>query len=129
MKNISINLIKDIAIAVLIIYAVVIILVTVFYDKLAINKTVSSPTQFEVREEILNEIEKEQEEQETDIVTTYSINGSKLKTYEGTQKSDYNKNKVDPFERYTYIEGASDSNTENETIDKEQNYEEEKSIK
>lgn len=128
MKNLDMNLIKDIGISVLLVLAIIIILLTAFYDKLAINKTVSTPQEYQVQEEVLEEVNKENEEQETDIITTYSITGSKLKSYEGTGKSDYDKDKEDPFERYTYIESEESNNTTNSSGKNESNNEP-KSIK
>lgn len=124
--KIEASLIKDIAISLLLVLAIIIIFLVFFYDKLAINKVVSVPQPYEISESVLNEIEQENQEQESDIVTTYSIDAYDLKGYEGTKKSEYNKDKIDPFERYTYTEietgnsnTITDSNNENNEKDEE----------
>lgn len=132
MKN-KTNFLKDIAISILFVLSIIIILITIFYDKLVINKTVSIPQEYEIEKEIIEEVKKEEEEQQTDIITTYEVDASNLKSYEGTKKSDYDKDKKDPFERYTYIGQNPDSNevsddTDNQ-IEKNEVYEEEIGIK
>lgn len=113
MKINNMSLIKDISISILVVLAILILVLTTFYNKLAINKVISNPTEYELKEELKNEIEKESEEQQYDVVVPYSINGKDLKSYEGTEKSDYDKDKLDPFERYEYSENGESNSSSN----------------
>lgn len=115
MKKLNISFIKDTIIALLIVLAIIIILAVIFYDKLAINKMISSPTEYSIKQELLDEIKQEQEEQKDDIVVQYSINNPELRSYEGNEKYEYNKDKTDPFERYEYTGTEEDNNTAGNT--------------
>lgn len=116
MKKLNIGFIKDIIISLLIVLAIIIILAVIFYDKLAINKMISSPAEYTIKEELLEKIKQEQEEQKDDIVVQYSINNPELRSYEGNEKYEYNKDKNDPFERYEYTETDDSNNTITNTI-------------
>ena len=120
MKKLNISFIKDTIIALLIVLAIIIILAVIFYDKLAINKMISSPAEYSIKQEWLDEIKQEQEEQKDDIVVQYSINNPELRSYEGNEKYEYNKDKTDPFERYEYTGTEESNNTAGNTTTSKQ---------
>lgn len=89
------NLIKDIIISFLIIIAIILLIIVICYDKVSIGKVIPKIEEYKLSDDIKNEIDQEAADNQTEIVTTYQIDGSDLKQYEKTKE--YNKGKSDPF--------------------------------
>jgi len=103
------NLIKNIAISLLFVLAVLIILVAIFYDKLAVNKIVSEPQAYEPTEQIIQDVNDETDAETTEIVKTYEVNGSMMRSYEATKE--YVRGKEYPFELFSYKATDENENT------------------
>ncbi|MBO5478368.1 MAG: hypothetical protein J6A04_01410 [Clostridia bacterium] len=90
------TVIKEIIIVLLLILAILLVLGVFLYDYIPMNKVVPKIEQYEVPNNIKEELE-ESIEETTNTMTpiVYEINGSDLKLYEKTK--DYEKGKVNPF--------------------------------
>lgn len=110
MKNFNKELIKSIGISILIIIAILLLLTIISYNKISIGKVIPQVESYELNEEIKSELETEEADQNTEIVTTYEIDATDLKNYEKIKK--YNKGKQNPFEEDT----TSPNNTVNNTV-------------
>lgn len=95
MKNINKELIKNIGIGILIIIAIILFFMIICYNKISIGRLVPKVEQYELSEEIKNELEHEQTDENSEIITTYELDASDLKNYEKTKE--YNKGKKNPF--------------------------------
>lgn len=100
------SIIKEIIIILLLLLAIVLALGVLFYDYIPTNKTVPSVATYTTSETIKNELA-EEETKEDEVIVTYEITASDLKTYEKTK--DYTKGKVNPFS--TYEATTSDENS------------------
>lgn len=94
------SIIKEIIIALLLLLAIILVLGIFLYDYIPTNKIVPKIEQYEVPNNIKEELEQsiiDEEEQKTQIV--YEIDGTDLKNYE--KSKDYQKGKVNPFSQDT----------------------------
>lgn len=107
------ELIKSIGISILVVIAIILLITILSYDKIAIGKVIPTITPYELSEEIKNEIQAEDNEEDTQIVTTYELDASDLKTYERTKK--YNKGKKNPFEQESVAVQTGNSTNSNTT--------------
>lgn len=119
------DLIKEIGISFLIVIAIILLIVIIFYDKVSIGQVIPKVEEYNMSEEIKNEIYKEINEEETEIITTYKIDASDLKQYEKTKE--YNKGKKNPFSVETTEPGNSTNTTssDNENTSSEGFYDDE----
>lgn len=108
MKNINKELIKNIGIEILIIIAIILFLMIICYNKISIGRVIPTVEQYQLSDEIKSELESEQTEENSEIITTYELDASDLKKYEKTKE--YNKGKKNPFA----AEETSTSNTSTE---------------
>lgn len=108
MKNINKELIKNIGIGILIIIAIILFLMIICYNKISIGRVIPTVEQYQLSDEIKSELESEQTEENSEIITTYELDASDLKKYEKTKE--YNKGKKNPFA----AEETSTSNTSTE---------------
>ena len=116
MKNINKELIKNVCIGFLIIIALVLLLMIVFYNKISIGRVIPKVESYQLSEEAKKELESENSDENSEIVTTYELDASDLKNYEKTKE--YNKGKKNPFaaeetssnNTNTEEEGTSDTN-------------------
>lgn len=93
------TIIKEIGIVLLLLVAVAMLLIIVFYDYIPMNKIVPVRMQaYNIPEDIRQELA-ETTLGEQNIVRTYYIDSSDLDLYEST--NDYNKGKANPFADYT----------------------------
>lgn len=113
MKNFNTDLIKTLGISFLILIAIILVLLIVSYDKISIGKIIPKIESYELNEEIKNELETEEADKNTEIITTYELDASDLKAYEKTNK--YNKGKKNPFEQETVSSQTGNNTTSNTT--------------
>ena len=122
------NIIKEIIIFLLLLLVVGLVMGIVFYDYIPTAKTVPSKVvPYKLSEEVDSEL-KSATSEERNIVKTYSIDKTDLRIYEAT--ADYDKGKINPFEKQVAVEepsgeentntntssnGASNNNTQNGT--------------
>ena len=96
--------IKEIIIFLLLLVSIALILGILFYDYMPINKTVPSKVEpYNIPADIQNELNTATE-QNQNIISTYSIDSSALRTY--------SKGKIDPFAVYN-VNVTTDNNTAN----------------
>lgn len=114
MKNINKELIKNIGIGILIIIAIILFLMIVCYNKISVGRLIPTVEQYQLSEEIKNELESEQADENSEIITTYELDASDLKSYEKTKE--YNKGKKNPFAAEETSTGAT-STEEKDTSD------------
>lgn len=107
------NIIKEMSISFLIVVSMILLIIIICYDKVSIGQVVPQIEEYNMSEEIKNEISKEINEEETEIITTYKIDASDLKQYEKTKE--YNKGKRNPFSASTAEPGNSENNTSSES--------------
>ena len=107
MENISKDLIKNIGISILVIIALILLIMVISYNKIAIGKVIPKAEEYQLNDEIKNELDSDQEETNSEIITTYELDGADLKQYEKSKK--YNKGKANPFA----AESSSTSENEN----------------
>lgn len=95
MKEITKELIKSIGTGILIIVVIILFLLIICYDKISIGRIVPTVESYQLSQEVKNEIESEQMDEDSEIITTYELDASDLKDYEKTKE--YNKGKKNPF--------------------------------
>lgn len=95
MKNVSIDLIKDIFISILIVVCIVLIIAIISYDKISISKVIPQSEEYQLSEEMKKDLDETYTEESKEIVTTYYLDAADLKKYEATKE--YNKGKKNPF--------------------------------
>lgn len=100
------DLIKNIGISILVIIALILLIMVVSYNKIAIGKVIPKAEEYQLDNEIKNELESDELDENSEIITTYEIDASDLKQYEKTKE--YNKGKANPF-----AEESSSSSSEN----------------
>ncbi len=128
MKNFYKDIIKSIGLSILVIIAIILVLTIVSYDKISIGKIIPKVESYELNEEIKNELETEESDQNTEIITTYELDASDLKKYEKTKK--YNKGKKNPFEQETISEVSQNNSVEeNKTNSSSTNFYKDEGIK
>lgn len=127
MKNIYQEIIKSIGISILIIIAIILLIMVICYDKISVGKIVPKVEEYQLSDEIKNELEYEKTEENTTIITTYTIDASDLKKYEKTKE--YNKGKKNPFSTDTSSEQSNNSNSANNNTTTNTNFYEDEGIK
>ena len=108
------DLIKNIGIIILVIIALILLIMVVSYNKIAIGKVIPKVEEYQLDNEIKNELESDETDENSEIITTYEIDASDLKQYEKTKK--YNKGKANPF-----AEESSSSSSENNSTTSDEN--------
>ena len=126
MKKINIELIKDFAISLAIILAILLILSIVLYDKTSLTKVVPVAEEYKLSDKMNEEMEEQVLEENKDLITTYYLDASDLRKYEKSSEQ-YRKGKADPFaeesseaeEKNGSSTNASTSTKKNETTNSE----------
>ena len=93
------KLAKEIFIIILIILAILLVATIFLYDYIPISKVVPTVEPYVLSSEMENEINKDAEFLDTQVVTKYEINSKDLTNYEKT--NEYEKGKENPFSMYT----------------------------
>lgn len=102
------EIIKSIIISILSVIAIILVIIVFSYNKVALGRIVPKTGTYELSEDVRQELESEDEEQ-TEIITTYILDAAELKYYERTKE--YNKGKRHPFA----ADNTNVSDEENET--------------
>lgn len=89
------NIIKEVIIILLLLIAIILLAGIVFYDYNPTSKIVPAIEQYEVPQNIEEELKNTVDENQTELVITYNVDESDLKKYE--KSKDYVKGKVNPF--------------------------------
>lgn len=95
MKKVNTNLIKDLIISILIVICIALVISVIFYNKISLNKIIPESQEYSLSTEMQQDLDKSDIEEDTEIITTYSIDAADLKKYEKTKE--YNKGKKNPF--------------------------------
>lgn len=127
MKNINKDIIKSIGISILVVIAIILILLVVCYDKISISKVIPKVDEYELSEELKNELGYEETEKNEMIITTYELDASDLRKYEKTKE--YNKGKKDPFSIDTTEPNGNSSTENNQATSSNENFYEDEGIK
>lgn len=104
------NIIKEGIIVLIILIAIALILSILLYEYIPSNKTVPVAIQeYELPEEIKNDLSETINEEQANIVKTLYIGSSDLDRYESSKE--YNKGKANPFADYSVDEGNTSNNS------------------
>ena len=93
------KILKEGIILILLLVAIVLILGVLFYDYIPTGKVVPVVEQYQTSQDIKNEIQETVVTENQEIIVTYEIDNTDLKTYE--KSKDYDKGKENPFADYT----------------------------
>lgn len=119
MKKINIELIKDFAISLAIILAILLILSIVLYDKTSLTKVVPVAEEYKLSDKMNEEMEEQVLEENKDLITTYYLDASDLRRYEKSSEQ-YRKGKANPFaEESSQAEDYNSNSTNNSSQTKE----------
>ncbi len=99
MKVFNKELLKDIGISFLIVIAITLLIMIIFYNKISIGRVIPKAEEYVLNEELKNELEQENIDEDSEIIKTYELEASELKQYEKT--NEYNKGKKNPFSAET----------------------------
>lgn len=100
---------KEGIILVLLLLAIVLVLGVLFYDYIPTGKVVPIIEQYQTSEDIKKEINETVNTESTEIIVTYEIDNTDLRTYE--KSNEYDKGKENPFADYTAQQEKEPSNT------------------
>ena len=96
MQKINFNLIKDIITSFLIVFVIILLVLVVIYDKLSIKQIIPESEEYELSEEMQEDLNRDFEEEGQKTITTYSLDSTDLKNYE--KEPQYGRGKSNPFE-------------------------------
>ena len=89
------EIIKNITISILVVIAIMLLIITFSYNKISLSRVVPKVELYQLDDEIKQEVEQEEENEQTEIVTTYELDATDLNYYEKTKE--YDKGKKNPF--------------------------------
>lgn len=108
------KILKEAIIIILLLVAIVLVVTVLFYDYIPTGKVVPVIEQYQTAENVKNEINEDVEQENSEIIVTYEIDNTDLKTYE--KSKDYDKGKENPFAEYaTAQENENNTNMANNT--------------
>ena len=107
MKDNVKEIIKSLIISILAVIAIILLVIVFSYNKVALGRFVPKLEQYELSEDTKMELDSEDEEQ-TEVVTTYILDAAELNYYEKTKE--YNKGKRHPFAEDTTNNVVTDNN-------------------
>ena len=108
MKDSVKEIIKSVIISILAVIAIILLVIVFSYNKVALGRIVPKPEKYELSEDTKLELESEDEEQ-TEVITTYILDAAELNYYERTKE--YNKGKRHPFAEDTTSTTAGNNQT------------------
>ncbi len=108
------SIIKEIIIAFLLLFAVILALGVLFYDYIPTNKTVPSVPTYATAESVKAELDEQIEDGE-EVLVTYTITASDLNTY--TKTNQYKKGKANPFSPANEVDVDNTTNTDSINTD------------
>lgn len=105
------SMFKELAIIILLLIAIGLVFVIIFYDYNTINTTIPKQVQaYELQSDIREELEETLKAKETqELVKTYILDENDLRTYEA--KNTYEKGKPNPFSQYEESEPEGTDNS------------------
>lgn len=106
------RIIKETIIILLLLCAIALILGIILYDYIPINKVVPVIEGYQTSESVKNEIKETIDTENSEIVVTYEMDSSDLKSFEKT--NEYDKGKANPFSKYV-VEPNENTNHVNNT--------------
>lgn len=106
------RIIKEMIIIILLLCAIALILGIILYDYIPINKVVPEIEKYQTSESVKNEIKETIDTENSEIVVTYEMDSSDLKSFEKT--NEYDKGKANPFSKYV-VEPNETTNQVNNT--------------
>lgn len=101
---------KEAIIIILLLVAIILVLGVLFYDYIPTGKVVPVIEQYQTSEDIKKEINETVSTENSEVIVTYEIDNTDLKTYE--KSKDYDKGKENPFADYT-VQNEQTNNTNN----------------
>ena len=104
------EIMKNIGIIVLAIIAIALLMIVLFYNKISVGRIIPRVDSYELSDEVKKEIGNVDLDENSEIITTYQLDASELKSYEKTKQ--YNKGKKDPFAQQS-TQGDSSKQTGN----------------
>ena len=107
---------KEIIIILLLVLIIILLLGIMFYEYMPNGKTIPEKVQeYALEETVKQELEKELNNLNSEeIVKTYQIDAKDIENYEKT--NEYNKGKVNPFEKYSKKAENENNNTNTNTV-------------
>ena len=121
MDKINTSLIKDIIISLLIVICIVLIFSVIFYDDISVSKVIPESQEYELTEEMQQELEETYYDEATEVVVTYSMDSSDLKRYEKVKE--YNSGKQNPFaEESIEADNSNTGDTDSEDTNESTNF-------
>lgn len=114
MKKINMGLIKDLIISILIVICIALVISVFSYDKIALSKVIPEVEEYNLSEEMEEDLNSTYTEDSKEIITTYYIDAADLKKYE--KSNEYNKGKQNPFAVESEEATSNEITTEN-TVD------------
>ena len=112
MKRIKLEIIKELIISILIVICIVLIISALFYDEISIVKIIPESEEYQLSEEMQEDIEDGILEETKETVIVYSIDAADLKQYLKTKE--YDQGKEFPFAKES-------TNTQTNTITESNN--------
>ena len=112
------NLIKDLAISLLIVIGIVLIASVFLYDDISLSKVIPESEEYAIPEGMQEELNKGYINEEEQVITTYYIDAADLTKYEKTKE--YDKGKKNPFAKEV-VGVVEDTVTNNETLSSSNN--------
>ena len=113
MRKNNIGFIKDFIISLAIIFAILLVLSILLYDKTSLTKVVPIAEEYKLSDKMNEEMQEQVLEENKDLITTYYLDASDLKRYEKSSEQ-YRKGKANPFaEESTQVEDDNSNSTNN----------------
>lgn len=126
MRKNNIGFIKDFIISLAMIFAILLVLSILLYDKTSLTKIVPVAEEYKLSDKMNEEMQEQVLEENKDLITTYYLDASDLRKYEKSSEQ-YRKGKANPFaeesseaeENNSNSTNASTSTKKNETTNSE----------
>lgn len=115
------EIIKSLIISILVVICVLLVLSVIFYEDISLSKVIPQSEEYNMPEEMKQELQDTTLEETEQIVTKYYIDAADLKKYEKTKE--YNKGKKNPFavESVSNDNGTTDTNNDTSSNDSNKN--------
>lgn len=126
MRKNNMGFIKDNIISLAMIFAILLVLSILLYDKTSLTKIVPVAEEYKLSDKMNEEMQEQVLEENKDLITTYYLDASDLRKYEKSSEQ-YRKGKANPFaeesseaeENNSNSTNASTSTKKNETTNSE----------
>lgn len=115
MKKMSTEIIKELVISLLIVICIALVISVIFYDKISLGKVIPQSEEYELSDEMKEDIENGILEETKEMVVDYYIDAADLRKYEKTKE--YNKGKINPFAAESATTASNTVTGDNQTAD------------